>query len=102
MPESRRGLRAAIVILRIFAIAGVMFALSALGGLFSSLVRGQGKYIPPLTVYFLAGVAVATLFYFLGEAGVILLRLEAQEERLREWIEETGSGASHPPGEENE
>lgn len=101
MPK-RRVLRVAVVALRSFAVAASLFSLSALASIIGQLVRGKTDVVYPLFSAFLIGAAVAALFFVLSEAGMILIGLEEQQDRLRERLEEMNSGAAENRTEESE
>jgi len=93
VPESRRGLRIAVVVLRFLAAAAAVFALSGVGSLMGQVVRGNRMVVPALIWVFFIGVAAAAVFFILSEAGAILARLEEQGEYFRQRLEQMTSGA---------
>lgn len=101
MSELRRGMRVAIVALKAFSLTALLLALSAVGSLISQLVKGSTKFVSELFVLLAAGLAATAVFYLLSEAGVVLLRLEEQQEELREQVAQLSSDTMQKRDEEN-
>jgi len=102
VPESRRGLRIAVVVLRVLTVVAAVFALSGAGSLMSQVVRGNRVVVPMLVWVFFVGVAAAAVFFVLSEAGAILARLEEQGEYFRERLEQMTSGAERKRDKESD
>lgn len=102
MLHSRPALRVAVVLLKAFAVGGVVFALGALAAATSEFIGHRYQNIVPWFGFCMLGLAAAAVLYLLSEAGVILLDLEEQSALLQEKIEELQKGASAGSEEEKD